>query len=231
MSKVDDYTNPMPVATPSALPDEPPAVSGSDILRPFKTIRRMLFGTPGQRAQTRHLVGLALRGVDVSGLHGHTGNSGGPDLEIVMASINVEPGRVALDLGCGKGGALITLAKYGFARLDGVELSPVLASIAEKNLRKLGISNSRIVCSDATAFTDLDPYDFLYMANPFEGSIMEAALENLSSSLVRRPRRLTLVYKNPHEHQMMLRTGFVKTHEFTHSTHPFFVYSLDPASS
>jgi tRNA1(Val) A37 N6-methylase TrmN6 len=152
-------------------------------------------------------------------------NSGGPELDVVMRSLAISPDDSALDIGCGKAGAIITLARYGFKRVDGVELSPQLVNVANRNLERLKITNATIFHCDATEFRSLDDYTFLYMFDPFSRSVMKQVLANVRESLERKPRRVTLVYKHPADHELVLKAGFKKVKEFLHAAHPFYVYA------
>jgi SAM-dependent methyltransferase len=198
----------------------------------------------GDRQEWRYLpyrLGMKILRVDLSwvsakdsGLseersHWHS-NSGGPDLERLLDTLPISRSDAVLDVGCGKGGAMLTLARYPFARVDGVEISPKLAQIARANLERLGILNAAVFCSDATDFTNLDLYTYLYMYNPFPAQVMLLVLENITSSLKRRKRCATLIYKNPLCNALVLEAGFSKVREFeqTHVHYPpFYVYRAD----
>lgn len=166
---------------------------------------------------------LGWQGVRDSGLseersHWHS-NSGGPDLDALLKHLPILRADTALDIGCGKGGAILTLAQYPFGRVDGVEISPDLARIARRNLSRMRITNSTIFCSDAAEFTDLDAYNHFYMYNPFPDVVMQAVMNNIRSSLARRQRRATLIYKNPVFEPTVLASGFRKVSE-TRRIHP-----------
>src|SRR4051794_20589715 len=49
-------------------------------------------------------------------------DSGGPDLDVVIRALPVSPSDEILDVGCGKGGAALTLARHPFRRVDGIEI-------------------------------------------------------------------------------------------------------------
>lgn len=123
-------------------------------------------------------------------------NSGGPELSAVLKKLIISPEDVALDAGCGKGGALITLKRFPFRRVDGLEISARLIEIAQRNLARSGLTG-RIHQADAAQFTDFDDYTFIYMYNPFPRPVMKAFMANLAASLRDKPRPLTIVYKNP----------------------------------
>jgi len=153
-------------------------------------------------------------------------DSGREDLQKILAVLGIQQGDAIVDFGCGKGGALITLAEYNFSKITGVELSAELAGIARKNLARLKISSVDVVCCDAGKFFDLDDYNYCYFFNPFPGAVMLEVLQNLARSLSRKPRKMTIIYLNPECHDTIIEHGvFRKVAEFSHASHVFFVYS------
>ncbi len=204
----------------------------------LNTLFKLLFGNRQDRKYLLYFLGLLCRGIDVSSVsvealglkQGRSecyGNSGGPDLDVVLSRLPVSPSEAVLDIGCGKGGAMITLSKYGFARVDGVEISHRLAAIAEKHLARAKIANASVFCCDAADFEDYDPYTVLYMYHPFGDAVLREVLKNLAASLARRPRRLTLLYRNPIYHELIVQAGFHQTGKFNHLRHPFHIYETE----
>ena len=201
----------------------------------LKTLLKLLFGNRQDRRYLLYFLGLLCKGIDVSSVsvealglkEGRSecyGNSGGPDLDVVLSRLPISPTDRVLDVGCGKGGAMITMSKYGFARVDGVEISHRLAAIAEKHLARAKVANASVFCCDAADFTDYDPYTVLYMYHPFGDVVLREVLKNLAASLARRPRRLTLLYRNPIHHELIIQAGFRHTGKFDHLKHPFYIY-------
>jgi len=153
-------------------------------------------------------------------------NSGGLHLEKVLKALKITPGDAIIDFGCGKGGVLITLAKYPFAKITGIELSPKLVAIAKQNLSRLKIKNVSIALSDAADFTDLDDYNFFYFFNPFPCNVMGAVMANISISLAKKPRKATIIYFNPECHETVIHGSlFVKTDEFRHHDLSYYIYT------
>jgi SAM-dependent methyltransferase len=152
-------------------------------------------------------------------------DSGGPDLERVLRQLKISQTDIALDVGCGKGGAMITLARYPFQRVEGVDSSRELVAIAEQNFRRLRLKKCRVYTADAARFDCLDDYNFIYMYNPFPYPVMKDFIANLEKSLSQSPRFIRLLYKNPVCDAVIQANGIFKlTSIFDHSTHPFFLY-------
>lgn len=140
-------------------------------------------------------------------LSNHHQNGGGPLLHDLLKQLNITPKDAALDLGSGKGGAMITMAQFPFCKVDGVEISADLVEAARKNLAKLKLHQCRVYLTDAAAFTDLDDYTHVFMYNPFPGAVMTQVIANLEASLRRRPRLVRLLYHNPLCEQSVLASG------------------------
>ena len=133
-------------------------------------------------------------------------STSGPILEAVFNKLKITPTDAVIDFGSGKGGALITLTKYPFRRIAGVEISPSLVEIAQRNLAKLGIKKVAMYCLDAGIFRDFDEFNYIYMANPFPCQVMNEVMANLSASLIQVPRDLTIIYRNPTCHEIIIQT-------------------------
>jgi SAM-dependent methyltransferase len=188
-----------------------------------------------QRQQARHVVRMWAKGVDLRGVSVKDlgldeqrsiwySDSSGEDLDAVFRTFEISREDAVLDLGCGKGGAVITLCRYPFAHVDGLDLAPAMVDIARRNLSRLRITKARLFCSDAETFTDLDQYTYLYMYHPFLETVMRRVLENVCASLGRRQRRLTLVYRNPVYDGLVIQAGLSQVREFSHSTDLIRVY-------
>lgn len=153
-------------------------------------------------------------------------DSGGLAFDRLMDHFKIGPSDAIIDFGCGKGGILISLSKYPFSRITGVEISPDLADIADKNIRKLGIKNVTVECCDAAEYQHLEPYNYFYFFDPFPGVVMQDVLRNIEQSVMDRPRKVTIIYLNPFCHEMIEAQGiFTKVKELPHFEHQCFVYS------
>ena len=169
------------------------------------------------RRQARYLFARKIRGIDINGVtvadleldpaRSKAYSDSGVDLDRFLQSADIPRSATALDLGCGKGGAMITMAKY-FSRVDGVEVSPELTAIARKNLKRAGVVASQVFCQDAAEFTGFDCYGVVYLFNRFLAPVLSRALNNLRESLERRPRSILLIYRNPICNEVVISAGF-----------------------
>jgi SAM-dependent methyltransferase len=138
-------------------------------------------------------------------------DGGGPQLRRLLSRLEIKETDSALDLGSGKGGAMVTLARCPFQRVDGVELSPALVDVARRNFAKLGLWQCHVFLGDAMTFADLDDYTVVFMFHPFSEIVFEQVLSNLNVSLRRRPRALRIVYSNPVFEGLILASGRFET--------------------
>jgi SAM-dependent methyltransferase len=167
--------------------------------------------------------------VDSLGLDGQRCNehaeSGGPDLTRALKHTGIPEGSRIIDIGSGKGAATITMARLPFAEVAGVEISAPLVDAAMRNTAKLGLKVNYWI-ADATQFTDLDRFTHVYLFHSFPDHVAQVVIDNLVCSLLRAPRRLTLILKYPHNPDSLVPSRFRKLDELRYSgSHPFYIYS------
>ena len=107
-----------------------------------------------------------------------------------------------VDLGCGKGRALILASERPFQRVVGVEIAAGLAAVAAENAeviraRYAGRPRIEVLHSDAASFV-LPPGPLvLFLYQPFEMPVMRAVAANLATSLAASPRPAVVIYVHP----------------------------------
>ena len=114
-----------------------------------------------------------------------------------------DPGQYAfVDLGCGKGRALILASERPFRRVIGVEIAAELADAAAANAEAIrarhpGRPEIEVVQADAASFT-LPPGPLvLFLYQPFEMPVMRAVASSLAASLAASPRPAVVIYVFP----------------------------------
>jgi len=88
-----------------------------------------------------------------------------------------------------------------FKRVIGIEIS---AHLAERARQNVSLCQGKLRCQDVTVFTaDAATFEVpseattIFFYNPFAGTILEKALENIRRSYEKRPRRIKLVCNLP----------------------------------
>lgn len=106
-----------------------------------------------------------------------------------------------LDYGCGKGRVVVWASQQAFARVIGVEKSPLLCRLAHDNIRrrrgKFRRERLEIVEADAADYPVPDDVTVVFLFNPFTGSVLRSAFQRIEASLLQSPRPLMVIYVRP----------------------------------
>lgn len=176
------------------------------ILEPLKAPLRKLLGRPQPpKVKAKHDFDVRY-GVDTSGLvDGRDLHSGHQNDRFITAYFGVPPSRLAnafelwqrtserstseyrfIDVGCGKGRAVLLASQFGFRDVFGIELQPKLAEIASENVQrwqeqKSVPMNLSILCGDGPSLLPklLAGPVLIYLYNPFHAPVLRALLEGI----------------------------------------------------
>ncbi len=135
-------------------------------------------------------------GVDYTGTHG-------PAFMQAIDSLEIDYRRFTfIDYGSGKGKALLLASWYPFRRIAGIEFSPELHAIADRNIDAFRSSKQRChdivsICADATSFEVPSGACVHYFFNPFGERVMRQVLGNIAAANRGQPRDTYIVYFNP----------------------------------
>jgi SAM-dependent methyltransferase len=120
-----------------------------------------------------------------------------------------------IDLGSGKGRALLLAAMYPFEEIVGVEVQPELHRIAEQNIANFDVPGQQCRnvwsrCLDAREFEFPKTPIVLYLFNPFPDYVMEQVIAKLEASLRDNPRPTYVLYNAPWEKKVLEQANFLK---------------------
>jgi Methyltransferase domain len=119
-----------------------------------------------------------------------------------------------IDIGSGKGRALLMAADYPFRRILGIELLPELHRVAKENIAKFKSDSQQCfvidcVLGDASEFAFPPEPTVLYLFNPLPEPGLAKMIGNLESPLRRHPIPVFVLYHNPLlEHVLTGSTAF-----------------------
>lgn len=122
-----------------------------------------------------------------------------------------------VDIGAGKGRAMLLAAEMPFRRIVGVELHPALAAMARRNVELFvaGRESPPMRVEEADVMRLRMPAGpcCLFLFNPFDLVLMDRFLERVEREFRGRERDLDLLYVNDEQRQMMLEEHlqFVET--------------------
>jgi len=165
--------------------------------------------------ETRHLVEVAQQR-DVTSPNRAHGIRYEPSrarpLRRLLRELPLPRGGVFVDIGCGKGRALLVAAQAGFRRLVGVDYSRDLCRTARRNLEGLARARSgdfsfEVIACDAADFAFARDHDVIYFFNPFDESVLARVLDRLEASLRAHPRTAWIIYLSPHWEEAIERRG------------------------
>ena len=125
---------------------------------------------------------------------------------IQHSALSPEAGAVGLqdftfiDLGSGKGRALLMAARHGFKRIIGVEFMPAWHKAAKENIRKYVAAKESVppmesVCMNARDFEFPAGPLVIYLFNPFPEPVFVAVMERLRQSWQKSPRPVFVAYR------------------------------------
>lgn len=120
-----------------------------------------------------------------------------------------------IDLGSGKGRALLMASPYGFKRIIGVEFMPELHHTAEENIRKFVAGHKpsaqmQSLCMDALDFAFPAGPLVVYLFNPFSEPGFAAVLRNLRQWWERHPRPLYVAYRYPEFERLLASSDWLE---------------------
>ena len=138
---------------------------------------------------------------------------------------------IFIDVGSGKGRALVFATQYHFQRIIGVELSAQLHSVAMRNItsfeaRRGQKSNIELTCCDVREFEFPAGNLIFWMYNPFFGEVMRGFLQNLAEHCAETGNEAYLCYYIPKcREQIEARGDF--TPLLPGSTRNYSIYKFD----
>ena len=119
-----------------------------------------------------------------------------------LAILDIDPSRGGfVDIGCGKGRALVVAATHPFKCVRGVEISPELAECARSNLRaadrRLRCRDIRVDLGDAREYHIPAEVCVALLYFSFSPETLARIIANLEDCLRTAPRPFTVLYKFP----------------------------------
>ena len=131
--------------------------------------------------------------------------------------------RTFLDIGCGKGRAMLVAAHFGFKEIYGIEVVESYCSHLQQHINKVALNypdaSFKVICSDAAYYEIPDHMQTIFFYNPFKEVVMSMVLKNIMNSLNRHPRNLFIIYLNPSHIKLFYNAGFTEIFRTTRFSH------------
>ena len=147
------------------------------------------------------------------GENGHYQGCAWPSVHFALKALKPNATDVFVDLGSGKGRALLIAGRLPYGGVVGVDLDAELARLAQSNVDRARpkMRAGVIKCETGNVLDWPFPDDastvFLY--NPFRGQTFRSAMARIFDSFDRNPRPIHIVYEHPWEHDWLVSTGRV----------------------
>lgn len=145
----------------------------------------------------------------------------------LLASLDIRHEHYSfIDLGSGKGRALLEASRFPFKRIIGVELATGLHHISTANIGAFRAEWQRCthivsLRENVCAFTFPADNTVLYLYNPFSADTMRVVVANLESSMRAVPRRVYVIYVKPVHKRVLDETT---TLSLLHTLHGNVIY-------
>jgi len=120
-----------------------------------------------------------------------------------------------IDLGSGKGRALLMAAEYPFHRILGLEWMQELHQLCLDNIQRWrkahpGSPEIEALCMDVRDFQFPPEPLVIYLFNPFPESVFAAVLENIRHSVSTNPRPIYIAYRYPELDALLTQSGWLE---------------------
>lgn len=156
-----------------------------------------------------------------------------------LSTCEFPPGSVFVDLGCGKGQALLVASRFAFKRVIGVEYTHDLCGLATANVqayrkRHRDAVPIDVIEADAAEYEVKPDENVFYMYHPFGPDVLRRVVLNILSSAARHNRPVWIVYCHP-VHGDVIEScvessgTFVRVRTFKYARKEFAVYALHHA--
>lgn len=118
-------------------------------------------------------------------------------IEKMLSQLCLSADDVFVDLGCGKGRVIFSVATKRLKKVIGVETRKDIFDVAVSNAKNLKIKNTpvEVINSDVATF-DMTGGTIFFMANPFGINTQKRVMENIRNSLKSKPRMVRVICCN-----------------------------------
>lgn len=142
---------------------------------------------------------------------GHYQPTSYKDLFSMLKRVEVGPGDVYVDLGCGLGRTVFAANSLGVRRAVGVEVNGPLVRACRANLARRHGTTGTIDFVEGYAQDYAQPdTTVLFLFHPFGRGTLKEVLDRLRGELVAKPRRLRLVYFNAVSDDVLQASGYLR---------------------
>tara|TARA_Y100000768_G_scaffold385972_1_gene373294 strand:+ start:193 stop:837 length:645 start_codon:yes stop_codon:yes gene_type:complete len=146
-----------------------------------------------------------------------------------FSSISDHKKLIFIDVGCGKGKAVLLALDFNFKKIIGVEINKNLSKICNENIKNYKFSKNKknisIINKNALDYKVTDENVFFFF-DPFSENILNIFLKKIISSIKKRKRVIYIIYANPPKKNLILKNNFKILKIIKRNTYNCNVYKL-----
>ena len=134
-------------------------------------------------------------------------------LRAALSHVPIQPEEFTfVDLGCGKGRALLVASELPFREVVGVELDPELCAVAAANAQRLphGAASVRVLNQDALLVRYPQTPLLIYMYHPFLAPLLKRVLAEIERQFREADREIYLLFANAIYFDLLARIEFLE---------------------
>ncbi len=138
------------------------------------------------------------------------------DFYASMKYLNIQHEEyVFIDVGAGKGRALLLASDYPFKEFIGIEFSKEVYNIANSNINKFISINKKnynynLLYMDATEYTFPNENIILFLYNPFDGQVLYNFIDNIKQHIESTTKDFIIIYHYPMYSDLYNKQSFLK---------------------
>lgn len=143
----------------------------------------------------------------------------GSVFKMIMNNLDIQHSEYSfIDLGSGKGRALLLASNYPFKKIIGVEFCKKLHKTCIKNI-DIYKSKTKVLNDFELHLEDASAYKFptgnivIYLFNPFDEKIFLAIIDNIKNSELEAKRKIIVIYWHPLFNKYIEKLNFKILHE------------------
>ena len=130
----------------------------------------------------------------------------------VLGQLRLPEDSVFVDLGSGKGRALLLASQHRFKRVVGLEFCSRLCAQARANVdlfrqKARACAPIEIVETDVTRYRFRGDENVFYLFHPFDSLVLSQVLESIGRSIEEKPRKIWLIYNTPEHREVIEQAG------------------------
>lgn len=143
-----------------------------------------------------------------------------------LNKLNINSDDAFMDIGCGKGFALILSSLFPFKKICGIEISKRDYDICKDNLKKLKINkNISLINDDILNFEYFKDYNYFYFYCPFGSTLFETIIIKIIST----NKNFYVLYKNIHQEEIdiLLKYNLFLLDKYTGDERDYYLYKYN----